>query len=284
MRNRPLLRPSSTQASYLPATSPGRHVPEAATHGLDLFRSSPQWAWAYRPTAIPQPASAPRAAAGTAPAAQPGWVAQTVAATSGKSRGSGSEGGQFGLARPAQKAHRLSPRPLTILSPARIRAMKPLEAVSESRVCVWTALALAGCLRPDPSKALRRLLPRGRLPTSNALSSGTAPEFALAMSVPAAMAALTSGTVARAGQVATRSRNARRLWSPNWASGSPESISRQQGPRVPRAGSGWAAARLNWLGWWPPTAGTDFRPYRNLTFQIRVEPKSRDAARTQRAS
>jgi hypothetical protein len=44
------------------------------------------------------------------------------------------------------------------------------------------------------------------------------------------------------------------------------------------AGSGWAGSGWNWFGWWPPTAGTDLRPYRSLTFQIRVESKSRDTA------
>jgi len=44
------------------------------------------------------------------------------------------------------------------------------------------------------------------------------------------------------------------------------------------AGSGWAGAGWNWFAWWPPTAGTDLRPYRSLTFQIRVVSKSRDAA------
>jgi hypothetical protein len=44
------------------------------------------------------------------------------------------------------------------------------------------------------------------------------------------------------------------------------------------AGSGWAAAGWNWFAWWPPTAGTDLRPYKSLTFQIRVESKSRDSA------
>ena len=44
------------------------------------------------------------------------------------------------------------------------------------------------------------------------------------------------------------------------------------------AGSGWAGAGWNWFGFWPPTAGTDLRPYRSLTFQIRVESKLQNAA------
>jgi hypothetical protein len=42
------------------------------------------------------------------------------------------------------------------------------------------------------------------------------------------------------------------------------------------AGSGWAGWGWNWFG--PRTGGMDLSPYKGLTFQIRVEPKSGDAA------
>jgi hypothetical protein len=43
-------------------------------------------------------------------------------------------------------------------------------------------------------------------------------------------------------------------------------------------GPDWIGGGWNWFGWYPETAGTDISPYRNLTFQIRVEAKSADAA------
>jgi hypothetical protein len=43
-------------------------------------------------------------------------------------------------------------------------------------------------------------------------------------------------------------------------------------------GSGWAGSGWSWLSWYPPTAGTDLRAYRSLTFQIRVDAKSPDTA------
>jgi hypothetical protein len=43
-------------------------------------------------------------------------------------------------------------------------------------------------------------------------------------------------------------------------------------------GPGWLGMGWNWFGWYPETAGTDISQYTNLTFQIRLENKSPDAA------
>jgi hypothetical protein len=41
-------------------------------------------------------------------------------------------------------------------------------------------------------------------------------------------------------------------------------------------GSGWLGMGWNLFGWYPENAGIDMSPYTNLTFQIRVQPKSED--------
>jgi hypothetical protein len=43
-------------------------------------------------------------------------------------------------------------------------------------------------------------------------------------------------------------------------------------------GPDWIGGGWNWFGWYPETGGTDISPYVNLTFQLRVEAKSPDAA------
>ena len=43
-------------------------------------------------------------------------------------------------------------------------------------------------------------------------------------------------------------------------------------------GEGWQGAGWNWFGWWPETAGTDFRPYTHLTLWIKVTPKTPELA------
>jgi hypothetical protein len=43
-------------------------------------------------------------------------------------------------------------------------------------------------------------------------------------------------------------------------------------------GLGWNGMGWNWFGWYPENAGTDLRPYQNLTFWIRVESKAKETA------
>jgi hypothetical protein len=43
-------------------------------------------------------------------------------------------------------------------------------------------------------------------------------------------------------------------------------------------GPGWLGMGWNLFGWYPETAGIDISPYSHLTFQIRVDAKSPDAA------
>jgi hypothetical protein len=43
-------------------------------------------------------------------------------------------------------------------------------------------------------------------------------------------------------------------------------------------GPGWLGMGWNLFGWYPETAGVDISPYSHLTFQIRVDAKSADAA------
>jgi hypothetical protein len=45
-------------------------------------------------------------------------------------------------------------------------------------------------------------------------------------------------------------------------------------------GPGWIGMGWNWFGWWPETAGNDFRPYDLLTFSIKVEAMSEELAPT----
>jgi len=158
--------------------------------------------------------------------------------------------------------------------------MKP----SDSRIriawfAVWTSLTLAGCLRPDPSKS--------------------------AATTPAALPAtdeqrlvIWDGARIRARNVGTGRNGRLDFWDggKSWASCDPKpqcqatlvaksgvgvdgtSVEAAKGLELHAAGSGSAGWGWNWFAWWPPTAGTDLRPYRSLTFQIRVESKSRDAA------
>lgn len=43
-------------------------------------------------------------------------------------------------------------------------------------------------------------------------------------------------------------------------------------------GPDWMGAGWNWLGWWPQDGGTDISPFKNLSFQMKVEAKSPDLA------
>jgi hypothetical protein len=144
---------------------------------------------------------------------------------------------------------------------------------------VWTSLALAGCLRPDPSKA--------------------------AATTPAALPPadeqrrmIWDGAGIRARNVGTGRTARLDFWDggKSWASCDPKpncqatlvaksgvgvdgiNVDGAKGLEFHATGSGWAGSGWNWFAWWPPTAGTDLRPYRSLTFQIRVESKSSDAA------
>ena len=39
-------------------------------------------------------------------------------------------------------------------------------------------------------------------------------------------------------------------------------------------GEAWQGGGWNWFGWWPETAGSDFRPYTHLTLWIQIVPKT----------
>jgi len=52
---------------------------------------------------------------------------------------------------------------------------------------------------------------------------------------------------------------------------------------MPTAKAG-RAAGWNWFGWWPETAGTDFRPYTHLTLWIKVTPKTQSWHQSQERS
>jgi len=43
-------------------------------------------------------------------------------------------------------------------------------------------------------------------------------------------------------------------------------------------GEGWQGGGWNWFGWWPETAGTDFRPYTHLTLWVQVVAKAPELA------
>jgi len=158
--------------------------------------------------------------------------------------------------------------------------MKPLEnSVRIASFAVWTSITLAGCLRPDPSKAVAT--------TPAALP--TADEQRLV---------IWDGAHIRPRNVGSGRSGRLDFWDggKSWASCDAKpncqatlaaksgvgvdgiNVEAAKGLEFHAAGSGWAAAGWNWFAWWPPTAGTDLRPYRSLTFQIRVEPKSRDTA------
>ena len=158
--------------------------------------------------------------------------------------------------------------------------MKPLDSgIRIAWFAVWTSLTLAGCLRPDPSKAV----------ATTPAAQPAADEQRLV---------IWDGARIRARNVGTGRYGRLDFWDggKSWAScdSKPKcqttlvaklgvgvagiDVEAAKGLEFHAAGPGWAAAGWNWVGWWPPTAGTDFRPYRSLTFQIRVEPKSRESA------
>jgi hypothetical protein len=41
-------------------------------------------------------------------------------------------------------------------------------------------------------------------------------------------------------------------------------------------GPGWKGGGWNWFGWWPETSGTDLTPYQNISFWMRLDPKTPD--------
>jgi len=157
--------------------------------------------------------------------------------------------------------------------------MKPLgSGIRLASFAVWTSLTLAGCLRPDPSKAVATTPAAQPAADEQRLVIWDGARFALAMSVPAAMGGLTFGMVARVGKLRLEAEmpdNSRRQIGRR---GRRNRCRSSQGPRVPRGGAWLGRGGLELGRLVAPTAGTDFRPYRSLTFQIRVEPKSRDAA------
>ncbi len=55
-------------------------------------------------------------------------------------------------------------------------------------------------------------------------------------------------------------------------------IAGHKGLKFHAEGAGWSGAGWSWFDWYPPTAGTDVSHYANLTFQVRVEAASPDAA------
>src|SRR5208283_3632137 len=165
-------------------------------------------------------------------------------------------------------------------SPQRIRAMKPLDSgIRIASFAVWTSLALAGCLRPNLNRSVE----------TTPSAQPAADEQRLV---------IWDGAHIRPRNVGSGRTGHLDFWDggKSWAScdSKPDcqatlvaksgvgvdgiNVDAAKGLEFHAAGSGWAAASWNWFGWWPPTAGTDLTPYRNLTFQIRVEPRSRDAA------
>jgi hypothetical protein len=158
--------------------------------------------------------------------------------------------------------------------------MKPLDSgIRIASFAVWTSLALAGCLRPNLNRSVE----------TTPSAQPAADEQRLV---------IWDGAHIRPRNVGSGRTGHLDFWDggKSWAScdSKPDcqatlvaksgvgvdgiNVDAAKGLEFHAAGSGWAAASWNWFGWWPPTAGTDLTPYRNLTFQIRVEPRSRDAA------
>ena len=158
--------------------------------------------------------------------------------------------------------------------------MNPLDGgIRTASFAVWTSLTLAGCLRPGLSRSVE---------TAVAVQPA-ADEQSLA---------IWDGAQSHARNVGTGRTGHLDFWDggKSWAScdSKPKcqatlvaksgvgvdgtNVDAAKGLEFHAAGSGWAGSGWNWFGWWPPTAGTDLRPYRSLTFQIRVESKSRDTA------
>ena len=158
--------------------------------------------------------------------------------------------------------------------------MNPLGgSIRIASFAVWTSLALAGCLRPDPNKAVAT--------TAAALPPADEQRCVL-----------WDGARMRGRNVGTGRTARLEFWDggKSWASCDPKpncqatlvaksgvgvdgiDVDGAKGLVFHVTGSGWAGAGWNWFAWWPPTAGTDLRPYRSLTFQIRVESQSRDSA------
>ncbi|MGB8294579.1 MAG: hypothetical protein WCG85_04065 [Polyangia bacterium] len=158
--------------------------------------------------------------------------------------------------------------------------MNPVgSSVRIASLAIWTSLTLAGCIRPDPSKAAAT--------TPAALPSADEERLVI-----------WDGTRIRARNVGAGRTARLDFWDggKSWAScdAKPQcqatlvaksgvgvdgiNVDGAKGLEFHATGSGWAGSGWNWFAWWPPTAGTDLSSYRSLTFHIRVEAKSRDAA------
>lgn len=176
-------------------------------------------------------------------------------------------------------------------SPARIRAMKLWDrGIRIASFAVWTSLTLAGCLRPGLSRSVETT------PAAQPAADDQRLIIWDGARIRARGAGLGRYGLGRYGRPDFNGRFD--LWDggKSWATcdSKPKcqatlvaksgvgvdgiNIEAAKGLEFHAAGSGWAGSGWNWFAWWPPTAGTDLRPYRSLTFQIRVEPKSRESA------
>ena len=158
--------------------------------------------------------------------------------------------------------------------------MKPLDSgIRIALFAVWMSPTLAGCLRPDPSRSVE----------TTPAAQPAADEQRLVIWDGARIHARNVGT----------GRNGRLdFWDGGKSWASCDSKPNCQATLVAKsgvgvdgingddakglefhaAGSGGAWWGWNWFGFWSRTGGLDLSPYRSLTFQIRVEPKSGDAA------
>jgi hypothetical protein len=158
--------------------------------------------------------------------------------------------------------------------------MKPLDSgIRIASFAVWTSLTLAGCLRPGLSRSVE----------TTVAAQPAADEQRLV---------IWDGARIRPRNVGTGRYGRIEFWDGGKSWASCDSKPKCQATLVAKSGvgvdginddaakglefhatgSGWAGWGWNWFAWWPPTAGTDLRPYLSLTFQIRVESKSREAA------
>jgi hypothetical protein len=158
--------------------------------------------------------------------------------------------------------------------------MKPSDGVVRvASFAVWMSLTPAGCLRPDPNRsvettpAARSVADEQRLviwdgARIRARNAGTGrgahldfwdggKSWANCDSKPNCQATLAAKSGVGVGGI---------------------NVDDAKGLEFHAAGPGGASSGWNWFGYWPPTAGTDLSAYKSLTFQIRVEPKSRDTA------
>jgi len=150
--------------------------------------------------------------------------------------------------------------------------------VSYAWLAVLASVSTAGCLCPPcpgaggatpPPATVAAAAPSAAAPTASAPSAAVATGSRLVI-----WDGDTTGGGAQGWDSCDKKPECRTKLGPDGGSGTNGSTAL----KFHGEGPGWLGFGWNLFGWYPETAGIDISPYSHLTFQIRVDAKSADAA------